>query len=122
MIFGQRLKQLRKQKELTLRELESSIGVSFSTLSKYERSEYEPDLKTITKLADFFDVSTDYLMGRTDDPNFYFDKDEAKKAAERKVFKNDASGLTFDGQPLTDEEAEYIKRQLLIYRDLLDKK
>lgn len=87
MNYGERLKLLRKQKQLTLRELSKEIHVSFSTLGKYERSEREPDFETLNKLADFYDVSTDYIMCRTDDRNLYRNQDEAKSAIKRKVLK-----------------------------------
>ncbi|MEG0258707.1 MAG: helix-turn-helix transcriptional regulator [Lysinibacillus sp.] len=65
MEFGKRLRLLRKEKNLTLRELEKQTGISYSALGKYERDERQPDFDTLEKLADYFDVSIDWLLART---------------------------------------------------------
>lgn len=67
-ILGQRLKQLRKNKNITQSELGKIINVGKSTISQYESGISNPDYETLKKLADFFNVSTDYLLGRTDNP------------------------------------------------------
>ena len=64
-MFGQRLRQLRNEKKLSLRELSKKINLSYSALGKYERGEREPDFHTLEKIADFFNVSLDYLLGRS---------------------------------------------------------
>ena len=63
------LKELRKSKRITQDKLSDIIGVSRSTISMWEIDASEPDKETIKLLADYFQVSTDYLLGRTDDPN-----------------------------------------------------
>lgn len=68
MGLGQRLKYLRMQKNMTQERLAEVIGISRSALSMYELDEREPDIETIIKFADFFQVSTDYLLGRVDHP------------------------------------------------------
>lgn len=68
MQLGQRLKYLRLQKNMTQEQLAEIIGISRSALSMYELNEREPDIETIVKFADFFQVSTDYLLGRVDHP------------------------------------------------------
>lgn len=70
MSFGERLRQLRKNKNLTLRELEKEIDISFSALGKYERNEREPDFDTLEKIASYFGVMIDWLIGRTDIKTF----------------------------------------------------
>lgn len=62
---GDRLKQLRKEKKLTQSELGNIINVSKVSISGYESGDRSPDTDNLRRLADFFDVSTDYLMGRT---------------------------------------------------------
>ncbi len=64
-----RLKQLRKEKKWTQDCVGSLIGVSKNTVSRYEKGTREPDFETLTKLAELFAVSTDYLLGRTDTPD-----------------------------------------------------
>lgn len=65
-MFPDRLKELRLQKKLTQKELAFSLSVQNTAISKYELGEREPDFKTLERIADFFDVSIDYLLGRTD--------------------------------------------------------
>jgi len=81
MEFGKRLRLLRKEKNLTLRELEKQTDISYSALGKYERDERQPDFDTLEKLADYFDVSIDWLLGRTnirtyDEHVFYEDVED----------------------------------------------
>lgn len=59
-----RLKELRKQKGLTLVELAKEVNLANNTLSRYERGAREPNISMLIKLADFFNVSIDYLIGR----------------------------------------------------------
>ncbi|MCI8799780.1 helix-turn-helix domain-containing protein [Acetatifactor muris] len=62
---GQRLSQLRKERELGQKELAALLNMSIGTISNYENNVHAPDLGTLCKLADFFQVTTDYLLGRT---------------------------------------------------------
>ena len=62
-----RLKQLRKEKGLTLDEIQSKTGIKRGTYNNYENGVTEPKLETWQKLADFFKVPTEYLMGITND-------------------------------------------------------
>lgn len=63
-----RLKALRTQNDLKQTELANKLGVQSSAISKYENGQLEISNELLIKLADIFDVSTDYLLGRTDDP------------------------------------------------------
>lgn len=69
MNFSDRLKGLRIDRGLTVRELASIFDVSPSTISNYEQEYRRPDFETLGKFADYFDVSTDYILGRTEDPH-----------------------------------------------------
>lgn len=60
-----KLKELRKSKNITQLDVATAIGVSPQVLSRYERGEREPDYKTLCKLADFFGVTVDELLGRS---------------------------------------------------------
>jgi transcriptional regulator with XRE-family HTH domain len=60
-----RIKELRLERKMKQAELAKIIGVSQNTLSYWERGEYKPDNAALQKLADFFLVSIDYLLGRT---------------------------------------------------------
>ena len=65
--FSTRLKELRNQANLSQQELSKIMGISKSSINMYERGEREPGLETVGALADYFDVRTDYLLGKTDD-------------------------------------------------------
>lgn len=67
MMIGQRIKELRGSQSLTQREFAQLFNVNNSTLAMWETNKNEPDIETIKRLAQFFDVSTDYLLGLTDE-------------------------------------------------------
>ena len=66
-----RLKLLRKQKHMSQLSLAMKLNTTQMSISRYETGKREPDLKTLILIADFFDVSIDYLVGRTDSPKIY---------------------------------------------------
>lgn len=68
-IFSNRLVALRKERGLTQEELAKVIQKKRSTLSGYETEGKEPDLEIVCTLAEYFGVSTDYLLGKSDERN-----------------------------------------------------
>ncbi len=62
-----RLKELRESRHISQKELSSKFGYAQNTLSNWENGNREPDFDTAQKLADFFGVTVDYLLGRTDE-------------------------------------------------------
>lgn len=66
--FGSHLKTLRKVKSVTQRQLASAIGASERGIQQYELGERKPTYDMLIALADYFDVSLDYLVGRSNDP------------------------------------------------------
>ncbi|MDF8366200.1 helix-turn-helix transcriptional regulator [Weissella paramesenteroides] len=64
-----RLKALRKDKNLTLVQLGNATGILPSNISRYENGLREPGISMLVKLADYFDVSVDYLIGHEKTPN-----------------------------------------------------
>lgn len=65
--MGERLKQLRLEKGLTLKEVSQAIGIHLMTYAHYEHGDREPSIETLKKLCDFYDVSADYLIGRKEE-------------------------------------------------------
>ena len=65
-IFAERLKELRIDKNLSNRTLGDAIGVSGSTISRWENELFEPNISELKSLAKFFGVSADYLIGLED--------------------------------------------------------
>ena len=64
MGFGERLKSLRKSKKMTQIELSRVLGVDHTTISKWESGIYETDFETAQRIAQYFGVSADYLLGK----------------------------------------------------------
>lgn len=65
-----RLKELRKAKGLSQLKLAMDLNTNQNTISRYETGEREPGIVELVKIADYFNVSIDYLLERTDDPTF----------------------------------------------------
>lgn len=103
-MLGQRIRSLRKEKKITQQDLANYLKLGKSTISQYENNINEPDTTTIQKIADFFNVSVDYLFGRTDEPL------SVEKVA------TDKSNFIDEEGPLTEEEKEYLKESLKLFR------
>ena len=65
-----RLKELRKKRKITQQRLAIELNMCQNTISRYENGICEADYKTLSKFADYFNVSIDYLLERTDNPKF----------------------------------------------------
>ena len=63
-----RLKELRRKKGVSQLKLAMDLGMNQNSISRYETGEREADYATLIRLADYFDVSIDYLLNRTDNP------------------------------------------------------
>lgn len=72
-----RLKELRKEKGITQKELANYLKVSRSTVAGYETDKRKPEYETLQKIADYFNVSVDYLLGSTNEKS---SADKIKKA------------------------------------------
>lgn len=77
-MIGERLKKLRNERNLTQEEAAKRLGIVRSTYSNYESGKREPDFDTTKLLANFFEVSVDYLLGKTESR---FTNDQARNAA-----------------------------------------
>jgi len=64
--FAERLKELRKKNSLTQKSVADAVGMSDRNYQDLEYGKIKPSYDNIIKLADFFEVTTDYLLGRTD--------------------------------------------------------
>lgn len=66
--FSQRVKKLRARRGISARALAELCGLSKNSIAQYESGGYSPSLTAAVAIADFFDVSLDYLVGRSDRP------------------------------------------------------
>lgn len=109
MQYGNRIATLRDKQALTQEELAKKLGISRAALSHYEKNRREPDYETLTKIADLFLVTIDYLLGRTNDPSMKLD-DDVKQFVDRLELSDDEIMekfmLTIDGRRLSLEEAK----------------
>ena len=69
--FGAKIRSLRESLELSQQDVANHIGCSSKVLSNYELDKREPDFETFTKLCDFYNVTADYLLNRTDNPKYF---------------------------------------------------
>lgn len=67
-VFAERVKELRKEKNIKQAELGKIVGLTYTAISDIERGRRVTTMEKLYNLAEFFDVSTDYLLGRTDNP------------------------------------------------------
>lgn len=105
-MFSNRLKELRQKAKVTQKELAQSINSSQQNIALYEQGRRKPKYETLEKLSVFFNVSTDYLLGKTDlpEPDSDIDLDTAID-----------NSVAFDGTPITDDDREIIKNYLKDY-------
>lgn len=97
-MFPKRLKYLRNEKGLSQQNMADYLGISRQGYGKYEDGKSEPDHKTLVKLANYFNVTTDYLLGKSDQP--HLSEEEAFEA-----FINDPSlERWYRELPKSDEE------------------
>jgi len=67
-LFSDRLKELRKSNNIRQKELGDIIGISESAVSYLEKGKRSPSIEAVVAIADYFGVSLDYLVGRSDNP------------------------------------------------------
>lgn len=67
--FSERLKKTRKQKSFKQKEMAEHLGIAPRSYQQYEGGDRRPNYEILVAIADFLDVTTDYLLGRTDEPN-----------------------------------------------------
>lgn len=98
----ERIKKLAKARGITLGALEEKLGLSRNSI--YTIKNKKPSAERLQLIADYFNVSTDYLLGRTDNPKIASDNDDATVDLKKAV----AGSMAFDGKPLTEDEINYL--------------
>lgn len=108
----ERIKELAKARGITLGALEEKLGLSRNSI--YTIKNKKPSAERLQLIADYFNVSTDYLLGRTDNPRIASD-DAASEYTTEDLRKMARNAKTFDGKPLTDEDVDAITNIIEIY-------
>ena len=103
-MLAKRLRELREENEYTQKDIADKIGLTKSAYGYYERGKIVPDAQTLVQLSKIFDVTTDYLLGLSDDKKPIEDITERQKKAIR---------LT---DQLTDEQFESILEMVLSFK------
>lgn len=106
-----RLEELRKNKGISQDTLAQDLNMTQQRISAYEKGKREPDIETIKQFAEYFDVSTDYLLGKSDIRN-------PEKIDEDKL--NVAFNSGFDGLNETNKQIAISNVQLLLAKQKLD--
>ena len=104
-MFKERLKELRKMNGITQKELAEHLGFTHVAVVKWENGQREPDFSTIVKIAQFFNVSTDYLLGKTDEPSIILANEKISVPAQ---YEDVLVALNGGSDDLTQEDIDRI--------------
>lgn len=99
--IGYRISELRKQAGMSQFQLAKVLDIATSTLGMYETGKREPSLKVMNRIANYFNVTTDYLLGRPEK------KDDDTKTAD---IEDDDVIFTYEGRQIPKEDLELIRR------------
>ena len=135
--FGERFKQLRLQKGLTQDKLAHSFSLNKSSISRYEKDSQIPENPALQDFADFFDVSMDYLLGRSDVQNLSSneqyepvltqknERDIGKLLNQTLKMIKSQDAIMLDGDILDEEDLEILAKSIkagLEYAKISNKK
>lgn len=107
----EKIKEITKEKGISVRELEKRMGYSNGYFSKWAK--VSPNSDNLSKVADYLAIDVNYLLGRTDNPS------PAKENSKRDLTIQEAidTAMTYDGKPLTEKDKAVIKRITEAYLD-----
>lgn len=119
-MLGDKIKKLRESMKITQQELANQLDISQSTIGMIEGNKRPAGRKTLVKLADFFNVSIDYLLGEnTEESKIYTNKNENLTEKEKLDIEKEAQKMIdnidrldtveFCGTPADEEDKEYLK-------------
>ncbi|PRX40898.1 DNA-binding XRE family transcriptional regulator [Planifilum fimeticola] len=110
-LFAKRLKALRIKHHMLQKDMAKKLGITVSAYGFYEQGKREPTLEMVKKIAGIFDVTVDYLLGRTDDP-----KGNVTELSildlERAIEMIEKGKAHFGGHELTEEDREFIAKMI----------
>ena len=109
MTTFERVKMLADKRKISIVELEEKLNFSKNSLYAWKKS--KPSIDKLNAVADYFNVSTDYLLGRTDDPNAGVAPEKRKLTVEEAL----ASVMSSDGKPLTDNDRQILTELIEAY-------
>lgn len=107
----ERVKMLADKRKISIVELEEKLNFSKNSLYAWKKS--KPSIDKLNAVADYFNVSTDYLLGRTDNPNSASSDNSEMLTVEQAL----ASVMSSDGKPLTDNDRQILSGIIEAYLD-----
>ncbi len=114
-MFGKRIRKLRLEQNLKQKDLAAKLGISTSSVGMYERELRQPDAEILKKIADFFNVSIDYILGNSDKRDHseltYKDNRNIAKTLDMlkdQIDNNESGELNYNGIEVTDDDAELL--------------
>lgn len=108
--FGDRLRKLRKERDITQAQLGETIGVVPSAIGKYERmADAAPSVDALIKIADYFDVSIDYLLRGEASAHYAVENNISGQLNGSPFIQANHGGVVINGEQLSPESAELLK-------------
>ncbi len=111
MSLVQRIKELANEKNITFAELERKIEISNGQIRRWDS--VSPKSDNLQKVADYFGVSVDYLLGRTNN-KFYGLSGEKRELSIEQALN---SVMSYDGKPMTDNDRDILRGIIEAYMD-----
>lgn len=111
-MFQERIKELRLSKKLTQQEVADRIGITRPAYTAYESGKRQPDFDTLETLAQLYEVTTDYLLGRNKVPK-WASKSEVIELD--KILQSNVGMAYGEEGPVTDEDREAINDLIASY-------
>lgn len=121
MTVGERIRILRKKQNLTQKQLAEKLNVSSQVVSNFERGYTPPDKDDLESLAEFFNCSIDFILGKTDTSKQTNELPQLSQKDERDIAKKleaiikdleSETGLSFDGEPMDETTRELVLAQI----------
>ena len=120
-MVGDKIKLLRKQRNITMKELGEELNLGESTISMYENGKRTPDYETLKKIAKYFNVSSSYLLEETNDPT---PQNKKNTLSPEKLKLLDGIGYAYfggDGKELDEADVDYILGIVELTRKMKEK-
>lgn len=105
-MFSNTLKKLRSKTHRTQKEIAKALGVAPTTYASWEQGKREPDQAATIRIADYFDVTLDYLYGRNETPSWAKQKDTVDL---KSFLDKNLVGAFYDGDELTEEQKDKLQ-------------
>ncbi|MFC9321569.1 helix-turn-helix domain-containing protein [Bacillus subtilis] len=109
--FNETLKKLRREKNLSQKELGNKLGLAESTIGMYEQGKRQPDYETLLKIADFFEVTLDFLLGNPKDAVKEKEAAYSISDTDLQIAFKDASDFSEEARRQAIDFIEYLKEK-----------